>query len=224
MRRFLFLSLALFALAGCENDPVTKTPVKQAPINHRSTPQEAIRYLISTFEQKNETEYKASFTGDFTFEFSTSTDPTLVQQYSTGWFKPDESASAAHLFAGYTPPGGPTLPAAATIVIHLANDVPVPDSTSGVDPTTHYLLATRVDGSITVPQPGSEPLTYVITNNYSVFYIVRGDVAVGLDSTQPADAQHWYVYRWVDLTEATPKASRPSARANTWASIKAAYR
>ena len=146
-----------------------------------------------------------------------------MQQYSTGWFKTDEKESSAHLFNGYTPPGGATLSAATSINITLAVDIPSDDNSGGVDPTTHKVLATRVDGSITVPQSGAEPITYVITNNYNVFYLVRGDAAVNLDSTQPADAYHWYIYRWVDLSEASPKANGPTVAARTWGSLKAAY-
>lgn len=180
--------------------------------------------FIQAYEQKKLAKYEGYFTGDFTFEFSTGTDPTLVQQHSSGWLKSDEAASASHLFNGYTPPGGATLPAATTIDINLAADIPTDDSTSGVDPATHKVLATRLDGAITVPQSGSEPLTYVITNNYNIFYLVRGDVAVNLDSTQPADAMHWYIYHWVDLSEALPKSNGPFTKAQTWASLRAMYR
>jgi hypothetical protein len=149
------------------------------------------------------------FTGDFTYEFSTSTDPTLVQQYSGGWFKTDETASSSHLFSGYTPSGGSTLPAASAIDINFATTMPSDDNSSGVDPVTHKVLATRVDGGITVPQ--------------------AGDLAVGLGASQPADTLHWYVYRWVDLSEAVSPApagigNRSLTQPTTWAKAKALYR
>jgi hypothetical protein len=86
------------------------------------------------------------------------------------------------------------------------------------------MLMTRVDGSVTVPQSGSEPLTYLITNNYNVFYLVRGDAADSLDATQPADSTHWYIYRWIDLTGTSPKASGPATEQTTWGAIKARFR
>src|SRR5262249_14901625 len=146
MRRSLFLVLALFILAtGCSDNPVV-APIRQPPPLPPPPPEIAIQRFIGAYEQKKLAEYLGMFTGDFTYEFSTSTDPTLVQQYSTGWFKNDEKESAAHVFNGYTPPGGATLPAATAIGINLAVDIPTDDNSSGVDPVTHKVLATRIDG------------------------------------------------------------------------------
>jgi hypothetical protein len=187
------------------------------------TPEGAMARLVGSYERMLPGEYAGMFTGDFTFEFSNATDPTLVQQYSTGWFKTDEKESSSHLFTGYTPPGGATLPPATSIDIVLASGIPGDDNTSP-DPTKYKVLLTRVDGSITVPQSGSEPLTFFFSNNLHEFHLVRGDAAVNLDASQPADAQHWYIYRWVDLTGTAPKASGPATKATTWADVKATYR
>jgi hypothetical protein len=223
-RHFAWAALTLL-LAGCGNTfSPGGPPPPPPPIPASTTPQGAIRRLIATYERKEAPEYQGMLTGDFTYEFSNSTDPTLVQQYSTGWFKTDEMESSAHLFQGYTPPGGATLPAATSIDINFAVTTPTDDNSPGVDPVTHKMLATRIDGSFTVPQAGSEPLTYVISNNYNVFYFVRGDSAVGLSSSQPADAQHWYVYKWIDLSEASPGANRAVAKQSTWGSVKGTYR
>jgi len=175
------------------------------------------------YQQKRASEYQGMFTGDFTYEFSNSADPTLVNQYMNGWFKDDEKESSWHLFNGYTPPGGVTLPPATEIDIELASTIPADDPASP-DPVTHKILTTRVDGSITVPQNGSEPLTFVITNNLNVFYLVRGDAAVGLDSTQPADMNHWYIYRWVDLSQSSVEGNISQTEPKTWGSLKAMYR
>jgi hypothetical protein len=97
------------------------------------------------------------------------------------------------------------------------------------------LLPTLIDGSITVPQSGGSPLTYLITNNYNVFYLVRGDAAAAenrnLDTSQPADSTHWYIYRWVDLTgSAGPNAVRTASTSQaplvdaTWGHLKAGWR
>ncbi|HEV8480387.1 MAG TPA: hypothetical protein VGR66_06290, partial [Candidatus Eisenbacteria bacterium] len=100
---------------------------------------------------------------------------------------------------------------------------PTDDNSPGVDPVTHKILATRVDGQIVVPNPGTEATAYMFTNNYNVFYFVRGDSSVGLDSSQPADSLHWYIYRWVDLTSG-PGTNRPQVAPQTWGSLKASYR
>lgn len=226
--RFLVRWLPIcLLLAGCNDvfSPGHPGPVPQPPpLPSPDPPENAIQRLIGACEQKKTPEYLGMLTGDFTYELSTSSDPTLVQLYATGWFKNDEKESATHLFNGYTPPGGATLPAATTIDINLAVDLPADDNTAGLDPITHKVLATRVDGYVTFPQSGSSPITYVISNNYHVFYLVRGDQAVNLDSTQPADMHHWYVYRWVDLTEAQSHSDSMTVHYATWTQIKARYR
>ena len=222
IRVFQTLFPALVVLAGCSSSPTQPKPGPALASN--DTPAHAVSRFVSSYEQRNEDAYAGMFTGDYTYEFSTTTDPTLVQEYSTGWFKTDETESSSHLFHGYTPPGGATLPAAKSIDINFAVDTPTDDNSPGIDPVTHKVLATRVDGSFTVPQAGSEPLIYVITNNYNVFYFVRGDSAVGLGSSQPADSLHWYVYRWVDLSEALPVANRAQVKSSTWGSVKSTYR
>ena len=224
-RALAFAAVAVLFFAGCNSDPAKpKTQAPSLPAN--DTPVHAVSRFVGAYENKNEDAYAGMFAGNFTYEFSTSTDPTLVQQYATGWFKNDETQSSTHLFSDYTPQGGAPLPAATTIDINLAVDTPTDDSTSGLDPVTHKLLATRVDGGVTVPQSGSEPLTYVITNNYSVFYLVRGDSAVGLNASQPADSSHWYIYRWTDLSEASPAGNRSElgTQSFTWGRLKGLYR
>jgi len=221
------LVLLVPVVSGCHD--TTKPPVNSPSLVANDTPTHAVERLIGAYERKDESAYASMFAGDYTYEFSTSTDPTLVQQYSTGWFKNDEKESSSHLFAGYTPPGGTKREAASLIDMTLAVTAPTDDNTSGVDPATHKLLATRVDGSITVPESGAEPLTFIMTNNYNVLYLIRGDVASDLDSSQPADAQHWYVYRWVDLSVESPavqgvRVSPTPAQSFTWGHVKAAYR
>jgi hypothetical protein len=223
--RMFRLALAVLALvlAGCSGNQVTN-PKPIPPIPGPEPPELTIQRFVGDYEQKKSTAYQNVFTDDFTFEFSNATDPTLVTQYSTGWFKTDERESASHLFSGYTPPGGQTLPAATTIVINLATYIPSDDNTSP-DPRLHKVLLTRVDGSITLPQSGGSPLTYLITNNLNEFKLVRGDAAASnLDSTQPADSTHWYIYRWVDLTGIAPRTDTPSVQSTSWASIKARFR
>jgi hypothetical protein len=187
--------------------------------------------FVYAYEQKKVPEYQDMFTSDFTYEFSNGTDPDLVTKYNTGWFKSDETESSSHLFQGWTPPGQPFAPAATSIDINLTTTQPVDDNAPGVDPVTHKIDPTRVDGTIVIPPspPATDPTNYLIENNYNAFYLVRGDQA-SLATSQPADSVHWYIYRWVDLTvatsvragvrtaSATPNAPVP-VRA-TWARVK----
>jgi hypothetical protein len=229
---------AALASSGCIFSPKPDNKITPpTPLPPNDTPANAIERFRLAYEQKLATEYQGMFTGDFTYEFSNATDPKLVSDYSTGWFKNDEKESSAHLFAGYSPPGGVTLEPASTISIKLAVNIPTDDNTSGVDPTTHKYLATRVDGQIVVPNPGTDATTYVIENNFNVFYVVRGDQAVNLDTTQPADSVHWYIYRWVDLTGTSPapslrtqstartaSTSQPALLPKSWGGLKGAWR
>jgi len=219
----LAILVVLAALCGGCND-TTKPKTTTPSLTANDTPAHTVSRLIETYERKDETNYANLFTGDYTFEFSNSTDPTLVNQFSNGWFKEDEKLSSLHMFYGYTPPGGVTLPAATKIDINFSDMTPIDDPASA-DPATNKILTTRVDGSVTVPQSGAEPLTYVMANNLDAFYFVRGDVAVGLDASQPADSDHWYIYRWRDLSEfPSPGPSRSNIEPPTWGKLKAVYR
>lgn len=222
--RVVAASCLVLAVFGCSESPVKRSEDIGYP-EPEPSPHLTILRLIASYEQKKTVEYQDLFTTDFTFEFSTSTDPDLVIKYQTGWFKADESASSAHLFQGYTPQGQPYAPPASSINIDLANTYPVDDNSPGLNPRTHKFLFTRVDGEVVIPT-SPDPTTYLIANNTNVFYIVRGDQA-SLNPGQPADSAHWYIYRWVDLTVASsaPRSLSPQpGQKRTWASLKAAYR
>ena len=226
MKSRTLVVVAAIALAsfGCNHSTEPKTTPPPSLVAN-DTPTHAIERLITSYEKKNESAFAGMFTGNYQYEFSNATDPNLVTDYSAGWFKVDETSASTHLFSGYTPSGGATLEPASTITINLAVGTPTDDNSSGADPTTHKLLATRVDGLIVVPNPGAEATTFVIENNFNVFYLVRGDVATGLDSSQPPDAGHWYVYRWSDLTGgAKPRLVTQATQNHTWGSIKGNYR
>jgi hypothetical protein len=226
MRRFLVALLGVALLsAGCSSTPSTTQPNVPALAGNDS-PANATSRLVGAYRQKNQAAYADMLTGDFNFQFSPSTDPALVQQYPTGWARLDETESSSHLFTGFTPQGGAAMPAASNITIVFADSVPADDNSPGVDPATHKILDTRVDGTITVPQSGGS-LVYSIANNEDIIYFVRGDAAALVDTTQVADAQHWYVYKWKDVSQnfiPRPNSSGVLAKASTWGGIKATYR
>lgn len=228
MRRVAALSLALLLLSGCSEGKNPLVPVVYGPpLPTNDTPRGAVLRFVASYELKRVSDYADMVTGDFTFEFSNGTDPDLVTKYSTGWFKSDEAAASAHLFQGYTPQGEPFAPAASSINLDFENTAPVDDNSFGTDPVTHKVLPTRIDGQIVIPPtpPSTDPTTYRIENNYNAFYLVRGDQAVGLTASQPADSVHWYIYRWVDLTVASTSARSPqAASAATWGKVKGLYR
>ena len=231
MKLFRNLPIVLvLLLASCASETTKPQTKQQPPLTANDTPQHAVERFIGAYEQKKVSEYANLFTGDFTYEFSNSTDPDLVTKYSTGWFTPDETASSAHLFQGYTPQGQPFAQAASSINIDFANTLPIDDSDGGIDPATHKYLFTRVDGLIVIPpSSGSQdPINYLIENNTNTFYLVRGDQASSLTASQPADSTHWYIYRWADVTAVSASPIHTElplpAQPATWGRLKALYR
>lgn len=114
MKRILGLLLVLSVLSCGKETTRPQTQQQQQQLAANDTPQHTAQRFIGAYEQKKATEYANLFTGDFTYEFSTSTDPDLVAKYATGWFKSDEDTAAMHLFQGYTPQGQPHAPAASS--------------------------------------------------------------------------------------------------------------
>ena len=223
----LLLLAVLFALSCGKETTRPQTQQQQQQLVANDTPQHTVQRFIGAYEQKKAAEYADLFTGDFSYEFSNSTDPDLVTKYSTGWFTADEVASSSHLFHGYTPQGQPHAPAASSINLEFANTAPVDDGGGGIDPATHKFLFTRVDAQIVIPT-SPDPTNFLIENNTNIFYLVRGDHALELTASQPADSTHWYVYRWVDITTASaspgsPDSPLPSSPA-TWGKVKGLYR
>jgi len=197
-------------------------------------PEDVITRLIWAYENKKAPEYEVLFTGDFVFEFSNSADPTLANQWSTGWFKSDEVLAARHLFEGGVNLEGKTLPAASSIDLIFTKTVPVAD-TEGRDSTRYRVLSTPVEAVVVVlpESTGAEPTYHLVTHNSHRFYLVRGDAADGLTPSQPADSLHWYIWAWRDesvgfrapagrgaATAAVPTPTLPT----NWGNVKGAYR
>jgi hypothetical protein len=219
------LILALTVSCGTEPDGTPQPTALQPP---NDTPQNTIVRFIAAYEKRKTAEYQALFTGDFTFEFSNSADPTLADKWSTGWFAADESIYVKNLFEGGTNLEGYYLEAASSIDLIFSKTLPVADTDSG-DPTKFQVLSTPVDGVWVVPPtpPATDPTNYVITNNSHRFFLVRGDAAAALKSGQPADSTHWYIWKWAD--ETTGGAAAPTTLENatvpaTWGKVKGLYR
>jgi hypothetical protein len=223
--RWIVVPLLLCA-AGCVTEPVHKTPTPvPGPLN--DTPANTIQRFVWAYENKKAAEYENLFTEDFTFEFSTATDPELAQQYAAGWLKLDEKTSAHHLFEGFMDDSTGYHTAASSIALTFANSAPSGD-TDNPDPTRFKVLATRVDGVITVPPTGgqTEDTHYVIDNNFLRFFLVRGDAAASLAAGQPADSTHWYIWKWRDETSGAyaPASLRAATQPSTWSKVKGLYR
>lgn len=219
---------ALALMAGCSESPSEPKPEPTPPW------QVTILRLIEYYEQKNDTEYERLFTCDFTFEFSASADPTLAQQWHTGWFKGDETLAARHLFRGGTNLDGIYMGPASSIDLLFAKTLPIGDP-EAPDTIRYKVLSTAVDALVTVPAtpPDVATVYYVVTNVSHRIHLVRGDAAGCLDADQPADSLHWYIWKWTDETAGveamTIGTADPAARPApsvpvTWGELKGVYR
>jgi len=219
-------ALALGAGCGTEPDPQPQPPVGLQPPN--DSPKNTILRFIAAYEAKKTAECQALFTGDFVFEFSNSADPELANQWALGWFAADESVYVKNFFLGGTNQDGMYQEPASSIDLIFFKTEPVADTDSG-DPTRFQVLSTPVDAVFVVPPtpPATDSIYYIVTDNSHRFFLVRGDAAVGLKSTQPADSTHWYVWKWRDETSGLPAAPGALGRATvnvTWGKVKGLYR
>jgi hypothetical protein len=218
--------LLLLFVPACGTEPDPKPPAGLQPPN--DSPKNTILRFIAAYEGKKTAECQALFTGDFVFEFSNSADPGLAAKWAAGWFAADESLYVKNLFEGGTNQDGGFQEAASGIDLIFIKTEPVADTDSG-DPTRFHVLSTPVDAVFVVPPtpPATDPTQYVISNNSHRFFLVRGDAAVGLKATQPADSTRWYIWKWADETRGyvAPAAALERASENaTWGGLKATYR
>jgi hypothetical protein len=240
-RAFLMTPLLVILLnLGCGEDEVTAPVPTLLPEN--TTPAGTIARFIALYENQNATEYARLFTGDFLFEFSNSADPDLANEYLAGWFKADEEIAATNLFQGGVNNDGVLQPGAQTITLHITRTSPVGDTLSGRDSTVYKVLFTPVTLEAQLPPDENDPegpMFIVGGANLAVhrFFLVRGDMANGLDKDQPADSMHWYIWFWRDEST-VPRGFRPredrrssgvsaaprSVEDNTWGQIKGIYR
>ena len=224
MKKLLTL-IVVFALApGCSSEPTAPKEATAPALAANDTPAHAVARLLGAYERRDDKDYGAMLTGDFTYEFSPGSDRFYVDQYPNGWFKVDELQSSSHLFHGYHAYSTDGTTTATKIEMRFANMTPVADTTAGLDSSTHQVLTTRVDGEITVHRAiPSGDFVFELFDNQHEFYFVRGDSAKGLDATQPADSLHWYLYRWLDRTWMFADL-RPTSPQSTWGTVKGIYR
>jgi hypothetical protein len=236
----LTLSVPL-VLSGCGGNPFnpiidpggdgripTQTPLNDSVLNTMSR-------FVASYSFQDLPNYSALLTSDFQYTFSAASDPDLVALYSAGWGKDDETESSKHLFEGFTnsDPVPKFVPAATKIDIAL-NGQQYPDDYTHLDSLAYYkmVVVSTVVMSIEVPQPGTEPITYLISARHE-FHLVRGDVAA-LDPGQEARADRWYIRKWDDLSPPPPTARLAQlASANgkatnsrvgaTWGALKSSY-
>jgi hypothetical protein len=156
------------------------------------SPEGWLRHFESAYEGRNAVEYGTLFSDDFRFFFGTS---DLAARYPDGWTRDDEIASAEHLFHGFTNATGRTLPAARQIEVGLDPHQVQPDPEKP-DSAAWYRVVVVPSVSVRFWFEGST--TADVEWDRHEFWLVRGDAARVAGADRPADADHWYVRRWVE--------------------------
>lgn len=219
--------LVVLALAGCGGgDKIVGDPWPVPPGDgpQADSPVHLVQRLERNWEFMDLPEYRKLLAEDFHFRFSPLSDPLLVDQYPN-WDVVDETASARHLFEGFTNTAGELIPAATQIQLTLVG-IAVEDDSAHADSTAHYrkVVVANMDGTIEFPgQP--EPVIYSLSSRQE-FLVVRGDAAV-LAAGVAADSTRWYLRRWEDLSVNPFDGRRKSidaAAPTTYGKIKAQYR
>ena len=214
--RGLAAACLVAALAGCSDDlkPLPPEPsVGTPPVTPPGTPPETtavapetvVRDLVSSWNDRDVSRYAGLFTADYEFVFAPSDTSSSHDRFGRG----EELTFAQHLFVG----GGVEPPATAILFVINPVLVAAPDSRPGKDPTVHREIATGFDLTVTT----AERLHHF--SGTARFFVVRGDSA-----GSGADANRWYVERWVDGSVPGPlPAGIQAGRPRTIGDLKLLY-
>jgi hypothetical protein len=180
-----------------------------------ATPEQVIRSVAWSWDQKSVEAYRGLFTEDYRFAFS-ALDPAGDAYRGDTWIREDEILFAVHLFVG----GSPTEPPASSIQLTYSNSVLAADPRPGRNPGWHKRIQTIL--SLVVTRPDRQ----VNINGPASFYLVRGDSAQ-VPPGAARDSTRWYIDRWEDDTASDPggmPAQAMPASRYTIGQLKASYR
>jgi hypothetical protein len=217
-RRLLGAMLVLVLATACSGSPFRfpTRPEVQPPLAR--TPEEALRLLEWSWEQRDSARYAELIADDFGFVFSV-LDRYGYEYRENPWTRDDDVISAGNLFHG----GDANQPAAVSISFRLDRNLVI-DSIPGQNPRWHRSVRSSL--SLVLADVNQ---TQTSVSAHGVFHLVRGDHAaipeelmqrgVGPDSTR------WYLQRWEDVPEVPGNGTRAMPAKNaTIGMVKALYR
>jgi hypothetical protein len=213
-----FLTAGLL-VAGCSQrasklPSAPSTPVEPVPV--ADSPRHVLDLLQWALTHRDSTLYHSLFTADFQFEFS-ATDTAGTPYRITPWSLEDEFISSKNLCSDTS----------AITLIFDGNLTPTHDDRG--DSTffwpTHELITAN---SLTLTITKNDGTAWRVTGG-AKFYFVSGDSA-SVPSGMQADPRHWYIQRWVDMTNSgfggitrTEILRAMPTRRITWGQIKVYY-
>ena len=229
----LFIFVVVASL-GCDSEePISVLRPPPGPPEIPDTPDHAVRRFIWAYENKEFAVYRNMLAGNFEYEISSLSDPGLANEFSGGWSAEDERICSQNMFFGGVNRAGQPMPSPSSIELAFQSTAPADDMTDGRDPAVFKSLLTAVRLRVTIGGDsylvgyGSQPERHRI-------FLVRGDFAEGLTEDQPADEEHWYVWRWRDESGPVDPAGAPLSKEKadepvenrpvSWSSVKSLYR
>jgi len=155
------------------------------------SPRGALCRLFGAYAHGWTREYRRMLTSDFRFVFA---EAELRAEHPDGFTAEDERLSLLHLSRGFVNSRGLSMPAADALNLSATGISIAGDPENPEDPR-HYQIVRVADASLQL-MFGAGPF-YPVFGGVQLLSLVRGDAA-SLDLGQPADADHWYVRRWVE--------------------------
>ncbi|TMQ55934.1 MAG: hypothetical protein E6K72_05800 [Candidatus Eisenbacteria bacterium] len=182
---------ALFTLVLCSllarpgaPDALQSLPAGDSPVG-------AMVRLLASYRLERLDDYAPLLLPGFRFFFG---DSASRAAYPEGFTRVDELASARHLFEGFTDASGVRHPAARSIESSL-DTVCVGSEPEEPDSAAQYQVVVACGLRLHIEFDDDTELD--VGPACHEFHFARGDVAArGPD--QPGDADHWYLWRWVE--------------------------
>ncbi len=184
---FALLVVALTATAAFAVS--TSIPRSNQPL---VGPARAIENLAQGYRDRSPDGIGAVLSGDYTFHGMSGGLPQLM----IGNGRDFEMDAVRGLLLGVKQGERVLMPAAERVEMTVDGVSEQPDP-EHPDSTGHYRVLTVRRFEATVHLPGNQELQTSLPGQTNVFHVVRGDAAVRAEG-QPADANCWYIRRWLN--------------------------